>query len=422
MNILQTKKGINQRYNALLVRETAAVQKAHLKKEFELAEASRVAEAACALTAKALQTWEKTRGTRRLAPGELLLEEGGQKIVLPFLNEKALYQLKNGTGYRAVKRELELCQFEQLKKANPEATMEDLWHLVNQGELTLKRGGKDFLPEKRLDSEKVQVPGRKSFQGEIPPEALEPAVKSLVDDWGLRPAQAEAMSSSAARIYTWCSPLISELKPGQMVWLAHGTKKSRHTDPGLFQPVVLTLLSPEDKELPLATTADLKRLKTIQLERITTEAWKQDAVLTTLDLEWILQISPAMLRGILEAYFEHFGIILPTAGTVLDMGRTLTHKKIVVELSLNGLSTQEISRRIYHTPEAVDNYLRLFERVLLLKYYRVPVSALPRVTGYSKSLLDEHLELVEKHFPTEEALADYLGQRGIQLEKNSTGK
>jgi len=145
-------------------------------------------------------------------------------------------------------------------------------------------------------------------------------------------------------------------------------------------------------------------------------------VLTTLDLEWILQISPAMLRGILEAYFEHFGIILPTAGTVLDMGRTLTHKKIVVELSLEGLSTQEISRRIYHTPEAVDNYLRLFERVLLLKYYRVPVSALPRVTGYSRSLLEEHLELVEKHFPTEEALADYLGQRDIQLEKNSSGK
>ena len=43
---MQAKKGIvNQRYKTLLVRETAAVQKAHLKKEFELAEASRVAEA-----------------------------------------------------------------------------------------------------------------------------------------------------------------------------------------------------------------------------------------------------------------------------------------------------------------------------------------------------------------------------------------
>ena len=420
---MQAKKGIvNQRYKTLLVRETAAVQKAHLKKEFELAEASRVAEAACALTAQAIESFEKTKGKRRLKPAELLLEENGHKIVLPFLNEKALLQLKKGTSYRAVKRELEICQFEQLKNANPEATMEDLWYLVNQSELTLKRGGNDFLPEKRLDSEKVQVFGRKSIQGEIPQEALEPACRSLVEDWGLRPAQAEAMTASAARIYTWCCPLISELQPGQMVWLAHGTKKSRRTDPGLFQPVVLTLLSPQDKELPLATTEDVKRLKTIQLERITTEAWKQDAVLTTLDMEWILQVSPTMLRSLLEAYFEQFGIILPTAGTVLDMGRTLTHKKIVVELSLSGLSTQEISRRIYHTPEAVDNYLRLFERVLLLKYYGVPMSALPRVTGYGRSLLEEHLALVEKHFPTEDSLKEYLGQRGIKLEKSSSGK
>lgn len=104
------------------------------------------------------------------------------------------------------------------------------------------------------------------------------------------------------------------------------------------------------------------------------------------------------------------------------MGRTLTHKKIVVELSLSGLSTQEISRRIYHTPEAVDNYLRLFERVLLLKYYGVPMSALPRVTGYGRSLLEEYLALVEKHFPTEDSLEEYLGQRGIKLEKSSSGK
>ncbi len=418
---MQTKKGLNQRYKTLLVRETAAVQRAHLKKEFELAEASRVAEAACALTSKDIKAYEETRGTKRLNPGELLLEVEAQQVVLPFLNEKALGQLKEGTSYRAVQRELEQCQFEQLKEAVPEATMEDLWQLVNQAELPLKRGGKEFLPEQKLDAAKVEPPGRQSFEGEIPLEVLNPAISTLVDDWGLRPSQAEAMVAAAARIHTWCAPLISELKPGQIVWLAHGTKKTRRTDPSLFQPVVLTLLTPDEHSMPFLTTEDLKRLKTLQLERITTEAWKQDAVLTTLDMEWILNISPSMLRGLLEAYHEQFGIILPTAGTVLDMGRTLTHKKIVVQLSLEGLSTQEISRRIYHTPEAVDNYLRLFERVLLLKYYQVPMSALPRVTGYGRSLLQEHLDLVEKHFPSEEMLAEYLGQRGVKLERNTSG-
>ncbi len=341
--------------------------------------------------------------------------------MLPLLNEKAIDRLKAGIGYRAVKRELEVCHFEQLKELNPEGSLEDLWRLVNQSELPLKRSGEDFLPEKPLNAEKTQPTGRVQLQAEIPEKALAPAVSSLVDDWGLRPAQAEAMAASAAKVYAWCCPLFSELEPGQVVWLVHGTRKSRRTDPRLFQPVVLSLITPEDKELPLATSADLKRFKTIQMERITSEAWRQDGVLTTLDLEWLLSISPAMLRKILDAYFEAFGIILPTAGTVLDMGRTLTHKKIVVEMSLSGLNTQEIADRIYHTPVAVDNYLRLFERVLLLKHYRFPVAVMPRVTGYSKSLLNEHLKLVDKHFPTEQAIADYLGQRGVKLESVSTG-
>ena len=33
------------------------------------------------------------------------------------------------------------------------------------------------------------------------------------------------------------------------------------------------------------------------------------------------------------------------AGTVLDMGRTFTHKALVVEMALEGLTTQEIARR-----------------------------------------------------------------------------
>lgn len=421
MNILQTKKGINQRFNTLLVREVKAVQIAHLKREFELAELSRVAEAACALSAEAITAWEKEQGINRLRPGEMLLEKNDISIVLPFLNERALMQLKAGTSYRAVKRELEICQLEQLKRANPDAGLEDLWRLTNQAELVLKRTSGDFLPEKKLDPGKITPAGQERFNAQIPELALAPAIESLIDDWGLRPAQAEAMSLSAARLYAWCCPYFSSLNPGQIVWLVYGTKKSRNHDQRHFQPVVLTLWTPQDQVMPLLTTRDLKRLKTVQLERITREAWKQDGVLTALDLEWLLGISGATIRKILDAYREKFGIILPTAGTVLDMGRTLTHKTFVVDLALSGFNTQEIAARICHSPVAVDNYLRLFERVLLLKYYRFPVAVMPRVTGFSKGLLNEHLKLVDKHFPTEELQAEYLGQRGIQLEKISKG-
>ena len=51
-----------------------------------------------------------------------------------------------------------------------------------------------------------------------------------------------------------------------------------------------------------------------------------------------------------------------------------------------------------------------------MKYYRVPSKAMCRVTGHSPRLIEEHLVLADKHFPTEEALTEYLANRGVDLE------
>jgi hypothetical protein len=418
--LLQAKKGVPNRYATLLARDVLHVQTAHLKTRFELAPASTVAEKVAQFTNQALRDWEKSQGHERLRPGELLLHRNGRPLVLPLLAPEALRQLARGVTPRAVQRELEMLQYQSLKRVHPEASLEDLWQTLHQAELPLRRGGReDYLPESPLHANRLEAACRHFVTGEFPAEVLKPVVETLVDEWGLRPAQAEGMVGLAAQIYARCCPRLEELKPGQLVWLALGTRKSRRTDPRLFVPVVLTLLTPEEMDFPLASRVDLKRLKVRQIERLTTEAWRQDGVLTTLDLEWILGIPPTLIRKLLEAYQERFGVILPTAGTVLDLGRTLTHKTIVVEMALAGLTTQEIARRIYHTPEAVDNYLKVFDRVLLLRYYKLPLSAMVRVTGHSKKLLEEHLALAEKHFPDDRALEAYLGQRGITLEKSS---
>jgi len=415
---LEAKKGERSRYATLLARDVLSVQSAHIRTKFELAPASMVAEKACCLTNEAIASWEDGRGIRRLRPGEVLFEKDGKTFVLPLLEREVLAKLGREVSSKAIRRELEVVQYQRLKEVNPEASFEDLWRLIDQSQLTLRRQGKDFLPESPLNAETLRPASLNLAKGEIPLEALKPAIEVLVEEWGLRPGQAEGMVGLASQIYAWCCPRIEVLQPGQVVWLAHGTRRSRRTDPRLFSPVVLTLITPEEMDSPLTSRADLKRLKTRQIERLTAEAWRQDGVLTTLDLEWLLGVSTSQIREILEAYHERFGILLPTAGTVLDMGRTLTHKTIVVEMALSGLTTVEIARRIYHTPEAVDQYLRTFDRVLMLRYYRVPFSAIVQVVGHSRSLVEEHLELAEKHFPDEDAIAAYLAKRGIELERS----
>ena len=77
------------------------------------------------------------------------------------------------------------------------------------------------------------------------------------------------------------------------------------------------------------------------------------------------------------------GEFLPLRGYVVDMGSFPTHKAAVVRLYLSGLTTPEIARRTYHSKEAVDRYIRGFERVRLLaaKFTR---EQLPLLTGMSK--------------------------------------
>ncbi len=279
------------------------------------------------------------------------------------------------------------------------------------------KGDFDYLPEKPLDIDTLNIQHMPNAGEAISKATLNKAVNVLVDQYGCRPSQAESMVSVAAEAYVGCCPRIDELRPGQLVWLGYSTQRKRRDNIGLFKPVVLTLQAPSDSRITLEHRGHLRQLKTLQMERLTAEAWIQDAVLTLLDLEWLLNIPPSMVRKAIDDYHEKFGVILPTAGTVLDMGRTLTHKRFVIELALAGSTTKEIAHRVHHTEEAVDNYIRAFIRVLLLRYYGLPLAAMIRVTGHSRSLLEEHLALAQKHFPTAEALAEYLNKQGVSKEE-----
>jgi len=81
-----------------------------------------------------------------------------------------------------------------------------------------------------------------------------------------------------------------------------------------------------------------------------------------------------------------------------------------------GLRRHEIARRIYHTGEAMDAYLRTFDKLLILRHYGLPLTAMARVLGHGPSLIEEHLALADKHSPTGEAMKTYLKGRGITLE------
>jgi hypothetical protein len=418
MEKMMMGKGTSK-FSTLTARDLVTVQISHLRVRFELAEKSVLAEKAVQLVNASFERYEQSQGTIRVQPGQMVAEYQGEKMILPLLETSWIKRLGQDMGPAAVKRQHEHACYNCLLEKDPEATYNELWQLlgVSEGRRRAPKGF-DFLPEEPLTmAPGSYLPRTPEDLATVPAPVMEETVSVLVEQYGCKKGQAEAMIRAIAGIRAWCCPKISELSPGQLVWLTYSTKKSRRIDPRLFVPVVLTLLDPAEQTLVLSHHGEFKALKVRQIERMTTEAWRQEGVLTSSDLEWLTFASSTTIRICLEAYQERYGVILPTAGTVLDMGRTLTHKKIVVEMALGGMTTKEIAERIYHTPVAVDAYLKTFDRLLILRYYRMPMSAITRVVGHGRRLIEEHLALAEKHFPTEDALKSYLEGRGIALEE-----
>lgn len=148
---------------------------------------------------------------------------------------------------------------------------------------------------------KLQIPYiNHSAEETMPPRVLNTVVSSLVEQYGCRPSQAEAMVKTAAEAYGQCCARNIDLQPGQVVWLAYSTERSRRRHVGKLRPIVLILNASTDNH-NLQHRGHLKQLKMKQIERMAAEAWMQDAVLTLLDLEWLLNVSPSMIRQLLDA-------------------------------------------------------------------------------------------------------------------------
>ncbi|NHM28622.1 DUF1670 domain-containing protein [Desulfofundulus sp. TPOSR] len=97
-------------------------------------------------------------------------------------------------------------------------------------------------------------------------------------------------------------------------------------------------------------------------------------------------------------------------------GKPITHDKhIIITLSVQGHLTRDIARLTHHTPEAVDAYLKVFQSVLVLYLYDLPVDLMARVTGHGRYLILEHLEIVKEHFPNRNAVKGYLRKQGLKI-------
>jgi hypothetical protein len=209
-------------------------------------------------------------------------------------------------------------------------------------------------------------------------------VKSIVDD-----------ICDTVRTYFKAS---TDIEPGEVIYLApakgQGAGRGKTIAKTKLVAVTLTIVAPEDIEAirdGLRTGAR----RAIRVRRLCHEALRQGALLSQRDISLVTGCSDGAISNTAVELRER-GEFLPLRGYIEDMGCFPTHKAAIVRLYVQGMLTPDIARRTFHSKEAVDRYIRGFERVRLLAS-KFAVEELPLLTGMPPSLVEQYLKLAEEH-------------------------
>lgn len=193
---------------------------------------------------------------------------------------------------------------------------------------------------------------------------------------------------------------IDSLEVGQMLWMgvhkddrpSYG-KNARKTH---MVPITLTLVSKEDLEMRLEGYSN-GEIREKRIVRMFNEAYQQDTVLPNGDVAILIGVSPTTVSKHAREFMERENVIVPTRGTIHDLGMATTHKKVIIRLYLDGHLTPAIKKITNHSEEAIDRYIRDFEKVRLLR--EKDVEYIHKATGMGKWLVKKYLEMLDELDP-----------------------
>ncbi len=163
--------------------------------------------------------------------------------------------------------------------------------------------------------------------------------------------------------------------------------------------VLSVLRRQEDLEVLLRHGSAAKRRQ--QLLRIAVEAREQGGLLTQEDLALVLGCDVRTIRSDVKALRDQ-EVIVPTRGTVQDIGPGVTHKHKAVDLWLGGKEPLEVALHLSHSLRAVERYIQTFCRVVYAQRRLRNMLATAMVVGISVPAAhlywDLHQELIRKPF------------------------
>ena len=216
----------------------------------------------------------------------------------------------------------------------------------------------------------------------------------MIEGMNCSPFEARAILDSVHRVYGDHFDYTQELAPGKAKFIVISAEDSPSTKLTDATKVNVTLTINDDKEdLPIKEKSGVTGLRQHRLARICNEAFMQGGLLTVEDIaNSVFCCGERTIVRDLKALREQ-GVFLPLRSTIKDMGRTISHRSLIVKEWVKGSEYTEIARKTNHSVKSVNNYVNKFKQVVALMKEGYDVHTIALVTKISKRLAEEYIDI-----------------------------
>jgi hypothetical protein len=215
---------------------------------------------------------------------------------------------------------------------------------------------------------------------------------------GCSPFVSEAIVKVVHEIYLPVLDSTSNIKPGQIIFQCLSKRNgstSRIADAEQIS-IVLTLDNAMvDQEVRKQKGID--GLRRFRLIRVCNEAYNQGGLLTVEDIAYrLFNVGERTIVRDL-ALIRQDGENPPLRSTIKDIGRTVTHKAILIKNWLKGDELSDLNRKYNHSFSAIESYINTFKRVVFLDHEGYTIDRIAYVQKISASLVTAYLTLWKEY-------------------------
>lgn len=208
------------------------------------------------------------------------------------------------------------------------------------------------------------------------------------------PFEAKAVLECVYKVYGPYFETSGHLKPGQILFQIISIDEGPNVRLADSKQVTVTLtLDTGQDDLNVREKHGVIGLRQHRIQRVCTEAFQQGGLLTVEDLaNRLFNCGERTISRDLKQ-LKAQNIVLPLRSTIKDMGRSISHRSLIVQHWLQGKEYSEIARATHHSVAAVKNYVSKFKRVVALSEQGFDVYTISFLVKLSASLVTEYHQL-----------------------------